>query len=46
MPLFRKPLPERPEWPEGLRREVAVRVKPDADALLAFCGRPGFWRIE
>jgi hypothetical protein len=46
MPLFRKPLPERPEWPDGLRREVAARVKPDADALFAFCGRPDFWRIE
>ncbi len=46
MPMFRKPLAKRPEWPDGLRREVVAQVKPDADALLAFCGRPNFWRFE
>jgi hypothetical protein len=46
MSMLRKPLPHRPEWPDGLRREVAAKVKPDAEALLAFCGRQDIWRIE
>jgi hypothetical protein len=46
LPMLRKPLPKRPEWPDGLRREVTARVKPDADALLAFCGRTDVWRFD
>jgi hypothetical protein len=46
MSMLRKPLPNRPEWPDWLRRDVALKVKPDAEALLAFCGRRDLWRIE
>lgn len=46
MPMFRRPLPSRPEWPPGLRREVSARLEADMREFLEFYGRPGLWRIE
>ena len=46
MPLFRKPLPGRPEWPAELRREVARQIKDDAAEFLRFYGQPAdFWKL-
>ena len=46
MPLFRKPLPGRPEWPPALMREVTQLVKDDAAEFLKFYGRPkDFWNL-
>jgi hypothetical protein len=43
MSMLRKPLPD---WPDRLRRGVAAKVKPDAEALLALGGLRGLWRNE
>lgn len=47
MPTFRKPLPERPEWPVDLRGEVSNQLIEDTLAFLKFYGKPAdFWQLE
>jgi hypothetical protein len=44
---LRKPLPNRPEWPPELRREVIQQLADDTAEFLKFCGKPSdYWKLE
>jgi hypothetical protein len=44
---LRKPLPNRPEWPPELRREVIQQLADDTAEFLKFCGKPSdYWELE
>ena len=44
---LRKPLPNRPEWPPELRREVIRQLADDTAEFLKFCGKPSdYWKLE
>ena len=43
----RKPLPNRPQWPPELRRQVVDQLSSDTCEFLKFYGKPAdYWRLE